>query len=316
MHGAPIDGTSSAMRLLVEPEFDGRRLDHFLVARVPHMSRARAKRFVAEGWVRVNGRRARKARLLRTGDLVSLQRTPPPVDFAARPSGAVTLTVLYEDAHCVVVDKPAGVPTHPLRPDETGTVASALVHRYPEMASVGYRRREPGILHRLDTGTSGVLLAARTAAAFETLRALLRAGRIDKRYQLLCDGHAPAPEVVSFPLARRDAQRVRACRDAAEAARLGGQDARTELVRATPVGPYSFVEARASSARRHQVRVHLAAIGHPLLGDLLYGGPAVAGLERHALHASSLAFEAPWASVEVAAPLAADLAAILAREPR
>ncbi|MEM9071654.1 MAG: RluA family pseudouridine synthase [Myxococcota bacterium] len=296
------------MRLEVDDVLAGSRLDRFLVARVPHMSRAKAKRFVVEGWVRVNGRHPKKGQSLALGDIVHLERLPDPPDFRAIPEDA-PLEVLHEDESCVVVNKAPGIPTHPLRADELGTLANRLVHRYPEMAEVGYRRREPGVLHRLDTGTSGVLIAARTTEAFEVLRELLRGEQITKRYAALCDGLVHAPQRIDFPIAQRDARSMRVCRDVAEEERLGGQRAVTEILKAEPLGSCSLITAQADSARRHQLRVHLAAIGHPLLGDELYGGPP--GLSRHALHASRLRVEAPWGTIDISAPLPSDMQALL-----
>ncbi len=240
---------------------------------------------------------------------------PAPTDFAALPDPALALHIVYEDGALVAVDKAPGVPSHPLRPDEVGTVANALVARYPEMAGIGWSPREPGLVHRLDTDTSGLLLAARTPAAFERMRDALRAGRIDKRYLALCAGRVVAPQIIDLPLANhpRDARRVVACITEADIARLRPRPAETEVLRVERVGDLSLVEVRAKSARRHQVRAHLAALGHALAGDTLYGGPDVTGLERHFLHASALEVVHPTtgAPLHLAAELPADLRAVL-----
>ena len=275
------------MRLEVDQTGEGERLDRFLVARVPHMSRAKAKKLIGEGTVRVNGKRCAKATMLARGDVVTLEVLPQPTDFRARPMDDERVVVVHEDDACVVINKPAGMASHPLAADETGTVANVLVARYPEMASVGYSKREPGLVHRLDTDTSGLVLAARTVESFEHLRDALRAGKIDKRYQALCVGRVEAPDAVTTPIARKDAKAMRVCRDAIETERYGGQSARTEILAAEHLeGERSLVEVRARSARRHQVRVHLASIGHPLVGDVLYGGPP--DLPHHALHACAI----------------------------
>ena len=274
------------MRLEIDETGEGERLDRYLVTRVPHMSRAKAKKLVASGSVRVNGKRVAKGVVLAAGDVVTLDALPPPTEFRARPLDDPRVTVLHEDDACVVVSKPAGMPSHPLEADETGTLANVLVARYPEMATVGYSKREPGLVHRLDTDTSGLVLAARTVEAFHRLRDALRAGEIDKRYVALCVGRVEAPDSVTFPIARKDAKRMRVCRDAIETERYGGRPARTEILNATWHEGRSLVEVRARTARRHQVRVHLAALGHPLVGDVLYGGPA--DLAHHALHASAI----------------------------
>lgn len=299
------------LELEVTEEDAGRRLDVVLVSHVETLSRAKARRLTEEGEVRVNGRRARKGSTVSVGDRVVVQELPPPSEFDAAAAPDLPLSVVYEDARVVVADKPAGVPSHPLRPDEKSTMAGALVARYPEMAGVGYARREPGIVHRLDTDTSGLIVAARDAAAFEALRDALRAGRFDKHYLALCAGRLGAPGIVDFPIAAKpgDPRRVVACMLESEVARLKPQPAETELLSAEPAGEMTLVEVRARTARRHQIRAHLAAMGHPLAGDELYGGPAVAGLGRHFLHASSLRFPHPDGDREVQAqaPLPEDL---------
>ena len=180
------------------------------------------------------------------------------------------------------------------------------------MKGIGYARREVGLVHRLDTGTSGVLLAARNAVTFERLRSLLGADRIAKRYLAVCDGHVPlGPIELAIAHDPTDRRRMRTCAPMDEE-RYQARAARTEVLSSTPwqtaVGPASLVEVSATRARRHQVRVHLADLGHPLLGDVLYGGPEVLGLHRHALHASTLAI--PELDIEATAPLPDDLVAL------
>lgn len=288
------------LQLEVASHEAGQRVDRLLVSRIRGMSRARARALAADGKVRINGRRARKGARVEAGDLVRVQAPPPAPDWAAAPDPTLPLRVVHEDARVVVVDKDAGVPSHPLRPDETGTVAQALLARYPEMEGVGYGPREPGLVHRLDVETSGLLVAARDAAAFAFLRDALRGGAFDKRYVALCAGRLGAPRLVDWPIASHpsDPRRVRVCRDPGEAARLGAQRAETEVCEARPVeglpgGPFTLVTVQARMARRHQVRAHLAALGHPLAGDGLYGGPELPGLGRHFLHAGLLAFPHP-----------------------
>jgi len=278
-----------AAELEIGEDDAGERVDVVLARRIRDLSRARAKALIEEGAVRVDGRRVKKSYIVATGDRVTLDSLPEPVDFYAAPDPDLPLVVLLEAQGYVVVDKPAGAPSHPLREDELGTLAGALVARYPEMRNVGYSRREPGILHRLDTDTSGVMLAARDQETFDALRRQLQAGEIEKRYLARCQGIVPAPIVIDTPIANdpRDRRKVRACTDPREIKRLQAQPARTEVLRSTPAPQGSLVEVSANNARRHQIRAHLASIGHPLLGDPLYGGPA---LERkgHLLHAASI----------------------------
>ena len=276
--------------LEVSEEDVGERIDVVLARRIPHLSRARAKALVEEGVARVGGRVVKKSHLLASGDRVVVEVLPKAADFYAAPDPDLPLQVLTETDEYVIVDKPAGVPSHPLQEGELGTIAGALVARYPEMREVGYRRREPGILHRLDTNTSGVMMAARNEDAFAHLRAELRAGRIEKRYLARVVGEVVAPQSIEMPIANdpRDTRRVRACVDPREIRRLEAKPAVTEVVDSRPAAHGSLCELRANHARRHQIRVHLAAIGHPLLGDTLYGGPALEAPKHHLLHALSI----------------------------
>ncbi len=284
----------AAFELEVGEEDAGKRLDVVLAARAPNLSRARAKAMIEQGLARLGGRLAKKGDTVALGDRISLERLPGPVDFYATPDPELALELLFETEDFVVVDKAVGVPSHPLNEGEVGTLAGALVARYPEMRDVGYSRREPGIVHRLDTGTSGVMLAARHAAAFEKLRQELRAGRIEKRYLARCLGIVSAPRIIDTPIANdpRDARKVRVCTNPREIRRLDAKPARTEVLRSLRAEHGSLVELRANHARRHQVRAHLASIGHPLLGDALYGGPALQGAaQHHLLHALSIRVE-------------------------
>lgn len=270
----------------------GDRVDVFLVQRVPHMTRAKAKKLAAEGKVRVDGRRVPKGHRVSAGELVTLAELPPPSDFDPEPNADLELAIVHEDEHLVAIDKAPGLPCHPLRPEERETVANALLARYPEMAGVGHARREAGLLHRLDNDTSGLLLAARDRATFVRLGEALAERKVDKRYAALCRGFVHAPAFIDWPIAhdKADRRRMVVCERPEEADRMGARPASTEVLGAELVGAGSFslVEVRAKSARRHQVRAHLASLGHPLAGDLLYGGPPIEGLERHFLHASRI----------------------------
>ena len=224
---------------------------------------------------------------------------PEGPDFFPEPDGSVSLRVCYECADFVVVDKPAGQPMHPLRPRERGTLAQGLLAAYPEMRGVGYGPREPGILHRLDVGTSGLVIAARNAAVFAELRAELEAERVPKRYLALVRG-APAQRLYDAPLVSNRRESVRVS--------VAGRSARTRVVSVTPVGTgWSMVEVEAFRAARHQVRVHLASAGHPLAGDTIYDGPALPDLAHHFLHACWLRVRA----VEVTSPLPEDRARVV-----
>lgn len=301
----------------------GQRLDRFLVEVTPGLSRARAKAILEGGQVRVDGRRVRKGDPLVEGSVVEVSGELPPQDFTPVASTDLTLVVRHEDADVVVIEKPAGVPTHPLRPDETGTVANALVARFPEMVGVGFHQREPGLLHRLDTDTSGLLLAARSATAFEALRAANAEEKLEKRYLALVEGRLAGEGVVELPLIphRKDPKRVEAVTEHVRVrAAVKPHPATTRWRVARELGEYTLVEVLLTRAFRHQVRAHLAAIGHPLVGDALYRGPALPpdvaqGFARHCLHASEIHFPHPrtGAPQRVVSPLPDDITGLIHR---
>jgi 23S rRNA pseudouridine1911/1915/1917 synthase len=207
------------------------------------------------------------------------------------------------DARVIAVDKPGGVAGHALDPRQRGTVAAALLARWPALAGVG-DPLAPGLVHRLDTGTSGVLLAARTAEAFDALRALFRAHAVRKRYVAVVRG-APRPGTrIDAPLAHdtRDRRRMVAAGPGARA-----WPAETTIVAVHPCGDVSRIDVEIRTGVTHQIRAHLALAGHPVVGDALYGGPPATTLApgRHALHAARV--EIPSWPLEVEAPLPADV---------
>lgn len=273
----------------MEREEAGQRLDRVVIRRVPGLGRKRAARLFASGAVHVEGRPALKGEPATAGAEMTVELATPE-SVAAEPEAP--LDVRLEMPELVVVAKPAGQPSVPLDNAERGTLAGALVARYPEMRSVGYRPREPGLLHRLDTQTSGLLVAARSARAFEQLRAELRAGRLRKRYLAVVAGdNLDDHGTIDAPIApdRSNRRRVRVGADIQD--RRGARRARTRYYVIERSGHFALVEVEVSHAYRHQVRAHLASIGHPIAGDTLYGGEAVPSLgARHALHASYIAW--------------------------
>ena len=230
--------------------------------------------------------------------------------MAADPTVAVP--VAYEDADVVVVDKPPGSVVHPGSGNATGTLVQGLLARYPELASVGDPDR-PGIVHRLDKDTSGLLLVARTQDAYVELTRMLAAHRVERRYLTLVWGHLASPSgMVDAPIGRSVRRPTRM------AVREGGRSARTSYeVRAEYGDPaVSLLECALETGRTHQIRVHLQAIGHPVVGDPTYGGVRRT-LEpgRPFLHATSVSFAHPvdGTPVTVTEPLPADLEAVLTR---
>jgi 23S rRNA pseudouridine1911/1915/1917 synthase len=262
----------------------GSRLDRVLCARLG-LSRAEAKRLFSGGEVRRNGRRADKGDLVVTGDRIELGSELS--DPRARPDASVTLRILYEDPALVVVDKQAGIPSHPLRPGELGCLANGLLARYPEMAQTGYDLRQPGLVNRLDNDTSGIVLAARDAVVFGQLRDQLEHGEIRKTYLALVERWLD-PQEIELPLAPSSRHRARV-----EVSALG-RPSLSEIKRCWQHGDLFLVEIEACKAYRHQVRAHLAAVGAPIVGDALYGGGEG---RHHYLHASSIGFVHPSTGV-------------------
>jgi 23S rRNA pseudouridine1911/1915/1917 synthase len=300
------------VRFVVQPSEAGTRLDRLVARHVPGVGRQTARELFGAGRVTSGGRRVRAATPAVAGDEVS-------VDFAgdhAEPDASVVLDVRLEMSTHVVVNKPSGQPSAPLAAGELGTLANGLVARYPEMAEVGHRAREPGLLHRLDTETSGLLVAARTQAAFTTLKRALASGRLVKRYLAVTSARdLPDSGVIDRPLSPDPARRGRVFAHAS-APEDYARPAVTQYRVLRRTAAHTLVELEAKSAFRHQIRAHLASLGAPLVGDTLYGGePFRDGSARHALHASYLAWggDASVPSFLVTAELPEDLAALISR---
>jgi 23S rRNA pseudouridine1911/1915/1917 synthase len=280
------------MEELVWPEASPEeRLDK-AVAKLFGVSRGRAMDWIAEGRVRIDGRRAPKGAPVLPGARISVDR-PPPDQPIGQPE--LEIRIVHADAYLVVADKPAGMPSHPLKPGEKGTAANALVGRFPELARVGPAPREGGLVHRLDTDTSGLLLAARTDAAHALLRAQFAARTVEKGYLALVAGEIHAGGEIALPLAHdpRDARRMLAISDPQAAEEHGARNAVTRFAPVERRAGFTLLEVEIPTGVMHQIRAHLAFIGHPLAGDGLYGGPELPGLSRHFLHAARLGFAHP-----------------------
>ena len=256
------------------------RVDKALARFYPEAGRRQLAQLFADGAVRVNGRRASKGDRVAIGDTIELTREPVHgTALRPAPDPDVPLIVLIERSELVCIAKPAGIPSQPLRAGELGTVANAIAFRYPECVAIGDDPRDGGLVHRLDIGTSGVLVVARTLEAYHALRAAFGAGMVIKHYLAITDGRPVAREC-DAPLAQRG---KRAVIDAAE-----GLAAYTEFAVERALPHHALVRCIARTGRMHQVRAHLAHVGAPITGDTLYGGAALPGHDGFFLHAASV----------------------------
>jgi len=273
----------------------GARLDH-VVARVLGVSRGFARKLLADERVLLGGRPAAKGTALRAGERIEVLDFARPED-PPEPSPSLPLAVVAQSAGLVAIDKPAGQATHPLEHAERDTALQALLARFPEVAGVGEGGLRSGVVHRLDPGTSGVLVFALEETAWQRARAAFREKRVRKRYVARVHGEFAGEREVELALESRGA-RVRVVS-------RGGRLARSRI-RALSTGPASStVEIEMRTGVRHQIRATLAHLGFPIVGDVLYGSPRA--LARHLLHAESLA----WEDFSARAPLPAELDAPL-----
>jgi 23S rRNA pseudouridine1911/1915/1917 synthase len=284
---------------------DGERADK-VVAVLAGVSRAIARRIVDEGMVRVDGAPITPRRRLSAGDTIEFE---PPAIAELLAAQDVDFTVRYEDEHLLVVDKPAGLVVHPGAGRTVETLAAGLLHRYPEIHGVGEDPRW-GIVHRLDKDTSGLLVVARTQPAHRALSKMIAAHEIERGYGALVDGVFDAPRgTIDAPIGPDPARPTR------RVVTPFGRPARTHYrrVQEWPDEGVSLLEVQLETGRTHQIRVHMSAIGHPVIGDRWYGKPARVDSPRVFLHAARLAFDHPidGARVEVESPLPADLQAVL-----
>ncbi len=297
----------------VEPSRAGERLDAYLAATLPGVSRSQASELIRTGAVLLNGVRAKPSTKVQAGDIVSLAGPlPAPAQTRLEPE-EIPLGVVYEDADVVVLDKAAGMVVHPSAGHETGTLVHALLARYPELrgevtepGSVAAQR--PGIVHRLDKDTSGLMLVARNTRSLRYLQDAMRERRVLKEYTLLCCGALDPPSGrIDAPVGRHPTNRLRM------AVVSNGRAALTEYETLESLGRYTLALARLHTGRTHQIRVHFSSVGYPLAGDSLYGKCTAPGLSRQFLHSSRLALELPSGRhAEWSSPLPSDLAECLA----
>jgi len=287
----------------------GRRLDAVIGEVEEVGSRAEAQRLIDAGRVLVDGRVVAKRHLMAAGETVVV-RPAPPVMSELVPE-EVPMTVRYEDEHLLVVDKPAGVVTHPSAGHSGGTLVHGLL---AHAIAGGADPTRPGIVHRLDRDTSGLLVVARSERAHRRLQRMLRDRLIEREYTVLVHGPAPPALTVDRPIGRDRRVRTRQAIDDAE-----GRQAVTHLRRLEDLGRLTLLEARLETGRTHQIRVHLESVGHPVVGDRVYGRREDdLGLDRQFLHAARLAFPHPETDepIEVLSPLPHDLELALSRARR
>ena len=284
----------------------GLRLDQFLADHLG--SRARAARLITAGLVEVDGRSVQKRHAVSSGERVVVNQetfAPSPESDPARAASSAELNILFEDEALIVVDKPAGVVVHPARGHESGTLAQALADR----AAGGEDPYRAGIVHRLDRETSGLLVVAKSDAVHRRLKELLQARELSRQYLTLVDGIPPAHSgTIDAPIGRDRRDRVLHSIDTDTP-----REARTHFELLEALRHEALLRVTLETGRTHQIRVHMQAIGHPVLGDHAYGGPSRFGLERQFLHAERLAFPHPVTGeeVEVSSPLPEDLATAL-----
>jgi 23S rRNA pseudouridine1911/1915/1917 synthase len=287
---------------------DGERVDR-AVALLTGWSRNDVQHLVDAGSVLVDGRRVHKSRRLRAGETIDVLDEPVPTS-PPEPEPEVPVDVRFADEDVVVVAKPAGLVVHPGAGHETGTLVHGLLARYPELAAVGDRFR-PGIVHRLDRDTSGLMVVARSTRAYDDLVAQLAERAVRRRYVALVWGHLDTRRgMIDAPIGRSESRRTRmAVREAGRPARTG-----YEVQREYETPRCTLLHCTLETGRTHQIRVHLAAIGHPVVGDGTYGGRREAiALDRPFLHAEELAFTHPAKGelVEFTEALPPDLSAVL-----
>jgi 23S rRNA pseudouridine1911/1915/1917 synthase len=291
--------------LTVPDDSDGVRLDRFLVSVLPQFSRSQIQRLIKKGFVKVSGLGAKVNQPVKRG-LTVIVDVPDPTDPAPQ-AEALDLPIVYQDRDIAVVDKPAGMVVHPAAGHASGTLVNALLHHIDDLSGIGGEKR-PGIVHRLDRGTSGLMVIAKHDAAHEELSRQFLDREIEKEYIALVWGEVMAGRRIDRPIGRDPVNRKKmsAVKEAAgsgHAKARRSREAVTRIVRAEHFGrTLTLAHVAIYTGRTHQIRVHLSAIGHPVVGDSLYGGVhrrvagdlrAVTHLDRPFLHAARLAFKHP-----------------------
>ena len=283
------------------------RLDRYLAAQLADHSRAEVQRWIKEGLARVNDRPARPGMALKPGDVVTLI-IPEPAPTELLPED-IPLVILYEDEDVIAIDKPAGMVVHPAVGHSRGTLVNAILWHFPGLEGVGEGGR-PGIVHRLDKDTSGIILVAKNPRAHRHLQAQFKDRTISKTYLALVHGHLKHSQgLIDAPIGRHARHRKRMAVVPAHK----GREAQTEYEVVAYYDLNTLAAAHPLTGRTHQIRVHFASLGHPVVGDVVYGRRDVYRLGRHFLHAHRIRFRRPAdeSVVELLSPLPPELQALL-----
>ncbi|MFT4268011.1 MAG: RluA family pseudouridine synthase [Xenophilus sp.] len=307
--GSESDEAGELRPFVIDAALHGLRLDRALAALAPEFSRSYLQQLVGAGAVQLQGRVARKpAAVVRAGDRGSVELRPTPQSQAFLPE-PMALDVVYEDSHLRVVDKPAGLVVHPAPGHWSGTLLNGLLARDGAAAQLP----RAGIVHRLDRDTSGLMVVARTRQAMEALVRMIAAREVTRQYLAVAHGRwsGPAQRWIDRPIGRDPRNRLRMA--AVDLRQHAGKPARTLVEVLGRTDTLCLVRCTLETGRTHQIRVHMAAIGHPLVGDEVYGGRPAEGMARQALHAWQLAFVHPVTgeAMRWRRPPPADLAALL-----
>jgi 23S rRNA pseudouridine1911/1915/1917 synthase len=312
------------IELVVPTDFEGQRLDRFLVSVLENRSRSQIQQLITDGRVTVHRGRAagtaptRTNYAVRPGDRISVDLPEPkPSDLAPEP---LPVDILYQDSDLAVLNKPAGMVVHPGAGHASGTLVNALLHHIDDLSGVGGEMR-PGIVHRLDRGTSGVMVIAKNDAAHQELSRQFHDREVEKEYVALVWGVVQAGRRIDAAIGRDPVHRQKMSARARHA-----RHAVTRITRAHHLNGVTLCQVAIHTGRTHQIRVHLSAIGHPIVGDSVYGGlrrripgdlRALQRLERPFLHAERLVFSHPsdGRRMEFTAPMPADLMEILEELP-
>ena len=277
----------------IAPEDAGARLDVFLTKHLEGFSRTHSRAAVEGGKVLVNGKVLAAHYSLRAGDEIAVDAVAPETKITMTPRPDVKLHILYEDADIIVIDKPSGMLTHPAVPTDDTSLAHALIAHAPAIATVGDSPERPGIVHRLDKDASGLIVAAKTPAAFESLKEQFKVHDVEKTYSVLCDGMTPEDAAtITLAIGRKKGDGKMAAR---HEPKEGDREAITHYHVEVRYPKATLLTVRIETGRTHQIRTHLHAIGCSVVGDPLYGTARVGRLpaSRLFLHAKSLAFTHP-----------------------